>query len=546
MRNDNSSRFGKFVEIQFHRSGRLTGASIKTYLLEKVRLIRQAEGERNYHIFYEVLGGISSFGKERKALRLNGCSAKDFRITSSSGTSDRRDGVQDTETYSELRKAMNTVGFSKDEQLGILQVISGLMHLSNLTFDESQVDGITLDHSNSSLEHILYLFGVDFVALNNALCKCTIKVGCEVLHKNLSLDKGQKALEALMKATYGALFEYIVRKVNNSIKVENNEHLSSAISSKDHAFIKILDIFGFESFETNSFEQLCINYCNEALQQQFNKFIFKSEQHEYEQENIAWSFISFPDNQDVLDLIEKKHYGIFSVLDEQCKLARCTDQSFANATYEKCGEHFRFHANRTQRARGLFSINHYAGPVEYTTDFFLDKNKDELPKEATEFLTLSSVPIMPLLGMILNEDSGGNKAVTHNKNSLTRASVGSQFAKQLHDLRKKIDLTAPHYVRCLKPNDELTGNNFNPSIIADQLRCAGVLEAVRVSRVGFPQRYAKDLFVDRYWILGDKAFRSMNQSRRRVSCEVLINCIVPDLLKRQQEKYQRDTSVRKW
>ena len=550
IRNDNSSRFGKFVEIQFHRTGRLIGASVKTYLLEKVRLIRQAEGERNYHIFYELLSGLSSFGRERKDLRLNASSIKDFRITSSSGTYDRRDGVQDTNTYADLRKAMNTVGFSKVEQMGILQITSGLLHLSNLTFDETQADAITLDSSNLSLEHILFLFGVDNKALSNALCKCTIKVGNETLHKNLSLDKGEKALEALMKATYGALFEYIVRKVNSSIRVEKDDQFNiddTSVSRKDYAFIKILDIFGFESFQTNSFEQLCINYCNEALQQQFNKFVFKLEQQEYEKENIAWSFISFPDNQDVLDLIEKKHCGILSVLDEQCKLARCTDQSFANATYEKCGEHSRFYASRTQKARGLFSINHYAGPVEYTAAYFLDKNKDELPKEATEFLMSSSISIVPELGRILSKKTGnGSSAVPHkaqrSSSSLTRASVGSQFATQLHELRGKIDCTEPHYVRCLKPNDELTSDNFNPSIIADQLRCAGVLEAVRVSRVGYPQRYPKDLFVERYCILGSECNRTKKGYCIRSSCELLINHIVPDLLEKQQEEYGKDTN----
>lgn len=550
IRNDNSSRFGKFVEIQFHRTGRLIGASVKTYLLEKVRLIRQAEGERNYHIFYELLSGLSSFGRERKELRLNGSNLKDFRITSSSGTFDRRDGVQDTETYTDLRKAMNTVGFSKVEQMEILQVTSGLLHLSNLTFDETQVDGITLDSTNLSLEHILFLFGVDNKALSNALCQCTIKVGNETLHKNLSLDKGEKALEALMKATYGALFEYIVKKVNSSIRVEKGDHLNisdTIVSREDYAFIKILDIFGFESFETNSFEQLCINYCNEALQQQFNKFIFKLEQQEYEKENIAWSFISFPDNQDVLDLIEKKHCGIFSILDEQCKLARCTDQSFANATYEKCGEHSRFNANRTQKARGLFSVHHYAGPVEYAAAFFLDKNKDELPKEATEFLMSSSISIVPELGRILSKKTGSSSAaITHktkrSSSSLTRASVGNQFATQLHELRQKIDLTEPHYVRCLKPNDELTCNNFSPTIIADQLRCAGVLEAVRVSRVGYPQRYEKDLFVERYWILGSKCNRTTKGYGRRSSCESLINHIVPDLWEKQQEECDKDAN----
>jgi len=537
VRNDNSSRFGKFIEIQFHKSGCLMGASIKTYLLEKVRLIQQAEGERNYHIFYELLNGLKPREKERQDFGLYGLGVHDFRMTSTSGTFDRRDGVRDADTYKGLRNAMATVGFSSIEQKEILQIVSGLLHMSNLNFFETKSDAATLDESQTSLAHVLKLFGVDLYSLNDALCTRTITVGQEVMKKNLCLDKAENAIQALMKATYGALFEHIVKRINKSITVgseENTELNSTSEYSRDeYAFIKILDIFGFESFELNSFEQMCINYCNEALQQQFNKFIFKLEQQEYERENIAWSFISFPDNQDVLDLIEKKHTGIFSILDEQCKLAKCTDQSFANVTYEKCRDHPRFIADRTQKAAGSFSINHYAGPVEYSSASFLEKNKDELPKEATDFLFSSSITLLTKLGSILSKNkSAGNKPTRNGGSSqrmqrslgsLASASVGNQFAVQLRELRQRIDKTAPHYIRCLKPNDELTPDNFVPSIIADQLRCAGVLEAVRVSRVGYPQRYLKDMFVRRYRIL------KAHQLRQRDVCEALVEYVVPQI-----------------
>ncbi len=263
IRNDNSSRFGKFIEIQFHKSGFLMGASINTYLLEKVRLIRQAEGERNYHIFYEMLKGLDR--RDRQVLGLEGLGVNDFRITSCSGTIDRRDGVKDKDTFAALGHAMETVGFSSDEQQEILQVTSGLLHMSNIDFLETKADTVILDESAPSLKHVLSNFGVNLDLLSQALCTCTIKVGMEVVKKNLSLDKVEKAMEALMKATYGALFDYIVKRVNSSITVGDQEEDNYGNdSSHDHAFIKILDIFGFESFEKNSFEQLCINYCNEA------------------------------------------------------------------------------------------------------------------------------------------------------------------------------------------------------------------------------------------------------------------------------------------
>ena len=540
VRNDNSSRFGKFIEIQFDRTGRLLGASVKTYLLEKIRLIRQADGERNYHIFYELLNGMRPGDKERKKLGLQGYGIHDFRITASSGTFDRRDGVKDSSTYSDLRRAMDTVGFTVDERTGIFKVISSLLHLSNVGFLETKADTVVLDESNRSLGLVLDIFGVDLESITNALCTTTITVGTEVVKKNLTLNNVEKAVEALMKATYGALFEFIVLRVNNSITVGSND--SDGLGNDNSAFIKILDIFGFESFEMNSFEQLCINYCNESLQQQFNRHVFKLEQQEYEREGIAWSFISFPDNQDVLDLIEKKHSGIFSILDEQCKLAKCTDQSFANVTYEKCGENPRFDANRTQRARGMFCVNHYAGMVEYSADSFLDKNKDELPKEAIDFLLSSSTSIFVELGKILSskrhEGSNGSSSRKFQRTSsaLSRASVGSQFCSQLRILRESIDKTSPHYIRCLKPNDDLIPDNFVSAIIADQLRCAGVLEAVRVSRIGYPQRYSKEMFVQRYWILGVAALNRAKQANVHDLCQVLVDCIVPQIWQRQNAK----------
>ena len=530
----------------------MIGASIKTYLLEKTRLIHQAEGERNYHIFYELINGLQNSSPEKKNFGLKNLGVDDFRITGMSGTNDRRDGVRDADTYRDLRNAMDTVAFTKKEQSEILSVASGLLHMSNLDFYETHDDVSALDESNKNLEFVLKLFGVDFKTLNDAICTCTITVGNEVMKKHLNHDKAKKALEALMKSTYGALFDYIVKKVNTSITVENKSggidggnyghDVTSAACCDDYAFIKILDIFGFESFENNSFEQLCINYCNEALQQQFNKYVFKLEQREYEREGIEWSFISFPDNQDVLDLIEKKHSGLFSLLDEQCKLAKCTDQSFASILYEKCVDNCRFEMNSGQQVSGHFTLHHYAGAVDYSTHSFLDKNKDELPKEATEFLLSSKSSLFQTLGHILNENVGigslgscanASSTMNHSRSSISRASVGSQFAVQLRELRERIDVTTPHYIRCLKSNDKLVPYEFVPSIIADQLRSGGVLEAVRVSRVGFPQRYLHDVFLRRYSILGVKELEKARRTRQNDMCEVLVNAVVPQIRDKQ-------------
>jgi myosin-5 len=552
VRNDNSSRFGKLILLQFTSHGCLASANIETYLLEKVRLISQAGGERNFHVFYEILAGLPQ--AQRRDLQIGNRTAKDFKMTAQSGTYSRRDGVDDRDTFRELLQAFETVGFSRPEQDSLFQIACGLLHASNLTFvadsggdnggantggtrhqhhaDEQSV----LDRSNPSLRHVTQLLGFDVETLNEALTKCRIEARGEVLYKNLTSSQATKATEALIKVTYGAVFHYIVRRINESMVRDEPQERAGTTQ------IGILDIFGFESLETNSFEQLCINYCNEALQQQFNRFVFKLEQQEYQNEGIEWSFIEFPDNQDVLDLIEKKHDGLLSILDEQCRLARCTDATFARAVYEKCTEHPRLEASAQQKGSLCFAIFHYAGWVEYDTANFVEKNKDELPKEAVMLLESSSHPILTRIGRDLAEsveasrsgnvtqDSAKKRQLHRANSSLLRDTVGIQFNSQLRALRVRIESTEPHYVRCLKPNDELVPRSFQPSVIADQLTCAGVLEAIRVSRVGFPHRYYHEHFVERYSILASSEFRRFHL-RGSDACRELVELLTPQLVR---------------
>ena len=551
VRNDNSSRFGKFMEMQFEDTGCLVSASIETYLLEKVRLISQAPGERNYHVFYELLAGLPSQAK--RELHVAGKSPRDFCMTSCSGTFDRRDGVSDRDTYRELRNALDTVGFTRNEQFDLFTVTCAMLHTSNLTFvEERAADASALDKSNPSLRHAVELLGVSVENLNSALCLCAIEARGETLYKHLSIDRAEKAMEALIKTAYGALFEHIVQQINSFITVRSNDSNAARTHSQKRkmtASIGVLDIFGFESFESNSFEQLCINYCNEALQQQFNRFVFKLEQEEYQREGIDWSFIEFPDNQDVLDLIEKKHDGILSVLDEQCRLPRCTDATFASAIYQKCSAHPRFEVTKSMQAQLSFAIHHYAGLVEYDTGFFLEKNKDELPKETTELLKSSSYPFLAMLGQELTSSgssnsstnlqqasslrspvSRGSRTLHRTSSSLLRDSVGSQFCSQLKLLRTRIESTSPHYVRCLKPNDQLVPHNFDALVIADQLRCAGVLEAIRVSRVGFPNRYYHHHFVQRYELLERSGVAQHRDKSPKELCGILVDLLSPRLI----------------
>ena len=507
IRNDNSSRFGKFIEIRFDPTGTLVGASIETYLLEKVRLISQAEGERNYHVFYEMLSGMTE--DELDQFLLGDYTAEDFKITSCSGTYDRRDGVEDTSTYEDLVDALEVMGFTKEQQDDVFSIASAVLHLSNLGINPIKGgEECEIDADNEHLEPILKLLGVTKENLNQALCYFKIEARGQSYTRAVQKDKAEKGLEALMKATYSAMFDYIVKRINSSITVKkkpdrgggSTPRRSRGGNNSGSAYIGVLDIFGFESFKVNSFEQLCINYCNEALQQQFNLFVLKNEQEEYEQEAIKWSFISFPDNQDALDLIWKKGYGILNILDDQCRAPGTTDKTFANDLYQKLTGKPRFEANFRQVGARQFGVFHYAGLVEYDTDGFVEKNRDELPKETTDLLLSSSSDFVKELASIIKSTSAQEQPSSGRAKK--NATVGGHFAKQLQELRAKIDLTSPHYVRCLKPNGQLVPDNFDPLMIVEQLRCAGVVEAVRVSRVGYPQRYSHSQFISRYRTLG--------------------------------------------
>jgi len=372
-----------------------------------------------------------------------------------------------------------------------MRLIVGVLFAGNMTFTASRDGEICrLDETDDAIA-CARLLGLSFEGLAAALTTRVIIAGDEIVHKTLDKHSATKALEALIKAVYGAAFDFVVEHVNDGIM----EHQGTEPSK---ASIGVLDIFGFETFEVNSFEQLCINYTNEALQQQFNKYVFKLEQEEYEKEGIMWKFISFPDNQDVLDLIDKKHTGILSLLDEQCILPKSTDEKYTRYLYGRCDKHPRFCATSAQRVDHLFSIEHYAGYVEYTTDQWIEKNKDELPAASADLLKSST---FELIGMIQkyvrSEDRGG-------RGTVATKSVSSQFSTNLRVLRSRIDTTVPHYVRCLKPNDDLAPDYFEPKNIVEQLRCGGVLEAVRVSRAGYPTRYPHDVFLARYFILGDR------------------------------------------
>ena len=390
LRNDNSSRFGKYIQMAFDSRGRLAGATISTYLLEKSRLVFQNPNERNYHIFYQLLEGATD--SERDELQL--INLEDCVYTNHSGCYKREDGVSDAEEWHSLRRAMYTLGLSEEEQHETFTLLSCIMHLSLIQFESTHVRGggegscFSINTMTSSTTAAALLM-VEMELFEKGLCKSRIFVDGVFIETEVPLNRAVTARDSLAKLLYERLFLWLVSRINDAISINTDEETKSSISnnkSSAYSYIGILDIFGFEDFypqSKNTFEQLCVNYANEKLQHQFNQFMFQVQQDEYEKEKIKWEgFVEFADNSGVIKMIN----DIFNTLNDACqrsgrKDGAREDESFANILY---GE-FRkkkwpqFLLGKRRAGKYMFAVNHYAGQVDYTTKGFVKKNKDSLP-----------------------------------------------------------------------------------------------------------------------------------------------------------------------
>jgi myosin V len=496
-RNDNSSRFGKFVEIDFDAAGRVTGAAISTYLLERSRVVSVHSPERSFHIFYQLCAGAAADPALAAQLHLAG-GPRSFKYLAQSDTLEL-DEVDDAEAFHHTLDAMRVVGLQQDAVETILRVVAGVLHLGNLSFAATAGDDAELaPDAEQALNKGAELLGVAPDGLIAALTTRAIETRGERIIKRLGPDDAAESRDALAKALYSRLFDWIVAAVNRKIGALGG-------SGRTPRTIGILDIYGFESFaDRNSFEQLCINLANEKLQQAFNAHVFKGEQAEYATEGIAWSYVEFVDNQDVLNLLEgasdggTSSLGVFPLIDEACRLPRATHADLAHALRTKLQNHPRFGAPK--RDQHAFVVDHYAGEVCYATDALLDKNRDFVVAEHAALMRASAVPLLQeLFAAVASTPSA---ASDHTRRSaFMLASVGSRFRRQLSGLMATLSECEPHFIRCVKPNPASRPGALEPSYVLEQLRAGGVLEAVRIACAGYPTRRAFSPFARRYAVL---------------------------------------------
>ena len=471
LRNNNSSRFGKYVEVFFDQRYTICGASNTNYLLEKSRVVQQSQGERNYHIFYQLCKGLDK--AQRAKFRLK--QVEDYYYLSQSGCIDV-DGVNDSEEYEEVRKAMEALGFEQNEIDQLITICAGVLNIGNITFTATGDRKCTVK-DKAPLNDAAFLLQVNPTAMEQVLITRHLVVpGQAPVTVGLSDTEAKTARDALAKFIYEKQFDWLVQRINQAIG-----------TGKGKQSIGILDIFGFEIFKRNSFEQLCINFTNEKLQQLFNQSTFTKEEKLYKDERINFDHVPYIDNQPVLDLIESKPVGILPSIDEELRLPKGSDRTWVDKLIATHGSNAHF-AREKSSADG-FVVKHYAGDVTYDSHGFLEKNKDTLQDDAQTLLSTSSFKFLAAMFPEVKEQAGGQ---------FKKPTLGSKFTKQLGDLMNTLNVTEPHYIRCVKPNSTKSAMAFEGGMSMEQLQYAGVFEAIQIRKHGFPFRMTHHEFWQRY------------------------------------------------
>ncbi|XP_066436834.1 myosin-4-like [Eleutherodactylus coqui] len=496
VRNDNSSRFGKFIRIHFGTSGKLSSADIETYLLEKSRVTFQLSAERSYHIFYQILTNKKPEVVEMLLLTTN---PYDYPWISQGEIGVK--SIDDSEEYIGTDTAIDILGFNPEEKNGIYKMTGAIMHSGNMKFKQKQREEQAEPDGTEVADKVGYLMGLNPADLLKSLCYPRVKVGNEYVTKGQTVSQVYNSVSALSKSVFEKLFLWMVIRINQQLDTKQARQF----------FIGVLDIAGFEIFDYNSLEQLCINFTNEKLQQFFNHHMFVLEQEEYKKEGIDWEFIDFGmDLAACIELIEKP-MGIFSILEEECMFPKSTDTSFKNKLYEqhlgKC-KNFEKPKPAKGKAEAHFSLVHYAGTVDYNITGWLDKNKDPLNESVIQLYQKSSVKLLGFLYANYDSpdaDAGSGGKGGKKKKGSSFQTMSAVFRENLSKLMTNLRSTHPHFVRCLIPNETKTPGIMDNHLIMHQLRCNGVLEGIRICRKGFPSRIIYADFRQRYKVLNAAA-----------------------------------------
>ncbi|XP_068914330.1 myosin heavy chain, muscle isoform X46 [Tenebrio molitor] len=493
VRNDNSSRFGKFIRIHFGPTGKLAGADIETYLLEKARVISQQSLERSYHIFYQIMSGAVPGLKDMCNL-----SSDIYQYHFVSQGKITIPNVDDAEELMLTDQAFDVLGFTQEEKDNIYRITASVMHMGCMKFKQRGREEQAECDGTEEGERVAKLLGVEAPALYNALCKPRIKVGAEFVTQGRNVNQVSYSVGAMSKAMFDRVFKYLVKKCNETLDTKQ----------KRQHFIGVLDIAGFEIFDFNGFEQLCINFTNEKLQQFFNHHMFVLEQEEYQREGIEWAFIDF--GMDLLACIEliEKPMGILSILEEESMFPKATDKTFEEKLNTnhlgKSPNFLKPKPPKPGQQAAHFAIGHYAGNVPYNITGWLEKNKDplndtvvDLFKKGTNKLLVDIFADHP--GQSGAPDAGGGKG--RGKKGGGFATVSSAYKEQLNNLMATLRSTQPHFVRCIIPNELKQPGVIDSHLVMHQLTCNGVLEGIRICRKGFPNRMVYPDFKLRYMIL---------------------------------------------
>uniref|UniRef100_A0A8C3PG58 Myosin VIIA n=1 Tax=Chrysemys picta bellii TaxID=8478 RepID=A0A8C3PG58_CHRPI len=521
IRNDNSSRFGKYIDIHFNKRGAIEGAKIEQYLLEKSRVCRQAQDERNYHVFYCMLKGMTP--EQKKKLGLGKATDYNYLAMGNCTTCDGRD---DSKEYANIRSAMKVLMFTDTENWEISKLLAAILHMGNFCLCSVSISCMLLFHAQVDPQDVM-----------NCLTSRTIITRGETVSTPLSMEQALDVRDAFVKGIYGRLFVWIVEKINAAIYRPPSHELQSVRRS-----IGLLDIFGFENFTVNSFEQLCINFANENLQQFFVRHVFKLEQEEYNLENINWQHIEFTDNQDALDMIAIKPMNIISLIDEESKFPKGTDTTMLH----KLNSQHKLNTNYIPPKNNhetQFGINHFAGVVYYETKGFLEKNRDTLHGDIIQLVHSSKnkfikqifqadVAMVTRLGRYLIVQShvvgipGWRGRISETRKR--SPTLSSQFKRSLELLMRTLSGCQPFFVRCIKPNEYKKPMLFDRELCVRQLRYSGMMETIRIRRAGYPIRYSFVEFVDRYRVLmpGVKPAYKQVQGDLRGTCQRIAEVVL--------------------